>query len=199
MMNSVTGAAERALGSAARSNGDEAPRRVDSVRVSRPSTPLERKPESAVVEISSEGARRAEEQREARPPSSVPRAASASAEVQTSGVAVDQGSLTLSPQSAPETQSQAADALAPVVQQGDASTVAVQEDPLSTVKQFDDADTNQDYTVSVLEQRAYDFLHPTLKSLAEAEQEGNQPAQVSRAVDAELKAYAEIAKAGRSL
>ncbi|MFY7865920.1 hypothetical protein [Roseateles sp.] len=99
----------------------------------------------------------------------------------------------------PAIQSQATDVPASAAEQGAANSVAVQEDPLSTVKQFDDADTNQDYTVSVLEQRAYDFLHPTLKSLAEAEQEGNQPAQISRAVDAELKAYAEIAKAGRSV
>ncbi|WP_310387627.1 hypothetical protein [Roseateles sp.] len=62
----------------------------------------------------------------------------------------------------------------------------------SSVSEFDEADANQDGSVNVLEQRAYDFMHPTLARYPGAPDE--TPAQ--KTVTVELKAYEAVARNG---
>ncbi|MEJ6007952.1 hypothetical protein WG899_20570 [Paucibacter sp. AS339] len=186
MITSVTGTAEKNSGQIARTSSDEALKRTESVRPAKAPVKSEPKPESAVVEISSEGARRAQQQSQVQNQKVAPAETDAKAQGSVEAQRSDHG---------PE----ASAAKSSAAQQGAATTV--QQDQASTVKEFDDADTNQDHTVSVLERRAYDFMHPTLKMAGDVESESGQQAQPqpSRAVDAELKAYAEIAKAGRNV
>lgn len=217
MITSVAGAAEKTSGTAVRTNADEAVKRTDSMlRAPKPASSPAPGSESSVVEISSEGARRAAQQQElqtrardqsgpqvapisTQPPKTVAapvdQAVSAANEQMPAFASLAEESST-SEESAATSSSEAAGSASANSSQATASQARA-----STVKEFDDADTNQDYTVSVLERRAYDFLHPSLNGSSEQEQtaalDAQKEAQNTRAVDAELKAYTEIAKAGR--
>ncbi|MCV2352091.1 hypothetical protein [Paucibacter sp. Y2R2-4] len=206
MITSVAGAAEKTSGTAVRTNAEDTVKRTDSIRAAKPASSAAPESGSSVVEISSEGARRAAQQQ------AVQTRASEQADPSPIAAPVDQ---VFSPanEQAPSTTSAANEStrasLASAATDSSApsstsSSATSTKQAASTVKEFDDADTNQDYTVSVLERRAYDFLHPSLNGSSEQDQtaslaslEGQKEAQNSRAIDAELKAYTEIAKAGR--
>lgn len=208
MITSVAGAAEKTSGAAVRTNAEDTVKRTDSIRAAKPASSAAPESGSSVVEISSEGARRAAQQQ------AVQTRVSEQADPSPIAAPVDQ---VFSPanEQAPSTASAANEStrasLASAATDSSAasststsSSATSTKQAASTVKEFDDADTNQDYTVSVLERRAYDFLHPSLNGSSEQDQtaslaslEGQKEAQSSRAIDAELKAYTEIAKAGR--
>lgn len=76
-----------------------------------------------------------------------------------------------------------------------AASAAPKQAAASAINEFDEADANQDGTVNVLEQRAFDFLHPTLARYPRSNEE--TPAQ--KTVAAELKAYEAVARSGRNL
>ncbi len=145
--------------------------------------------ESAVVEISREGARRAQakeqEQKIASPAQQAALSASsksgaASASASSAAVPVSAGAQVSAELTAADS---ASSATSPTTQvdQGDAN-------------QFDEADANQDGTVNVLEKRAFDFMHPTLERYPGANEDPSQ-----RTIAAELKAYEAVARSGRTL
>lgn len=76
-----------------------------------------------------------------------------------------------------------------------AATAQADTSDASDTSEFDEADANQDGTVNVLEQRAYDFMHPTLERYPGEPDE--TPAQ--KTVATELKAYEAVARSGRNL
>lgn len=215
MITSVAGAAEKTSGTAVRTNADDSVKRADSIRAPKPALSPAPESESSVVEISSEGARRAAQQQavqtQPRDQAAPPVTSNSKSNVAPIAAPVDQ---TFNPanEQAPSGTSAAGESSSPSLEAvatssrgaGSSSATSTQK-AASTVKEFDDADTNQDYTVSVLERRAYDFLHPSLNGSSDQDQsvllassnEAPKEAQNSRAVDAELKAYTEIAKAGR--
>lgn len=201
MITSVAGAAEKTSGTAVRINADDAVKRTDSTRAPRPAvSPSPESAGSSVVEISSEGARRAAQQQQLQSQERVRTAPAdpivSKANEQTPALATATATATATQESSSNEASVAAE-----TSSTGSSNATSKQETTSTVKEFDDADTNQDYTVSVLERRAYDFLHPSLNGSSEPDQaaalEAQKEAQSTRAVDAELKAYTEIAKAGR--
>lgn len=145
--------------------------------------------ESAVVEISSEGARRAQA-REQGLAASAPQAPISSGQQGAGSAANSSPGLA---QTLPAVSPEAGEALR------QASSMAAPAGPaesaeLSESAQFDEADANQDGTVNVLEKRAFDFLHPSLERYPGDEEDLLQPT-----IAAELKAYETVARSGRNL
>ena len=197
MITSLSGSADKPAAAALRLSAEELAKRQEVTRVAKPAASVPSDATSSVVEISSEAARRA-----AQPPQSPVQLPQQARQAQASS---PQAEVTSSPalllneaQEPPVAAlSLPADALADTAQRTDESLAATAQESISTVKEFDDADTNQDHTVSVLERRAYDFLHPSSNRSSEPDPSATLEAQNSRVIDAELKAYTEIAKAGR--
>lgn len=163
--------------------------------------PLPAEPESAVVEISSEGARRAqsapvrpEPAPGPLPPSSggadptgrKPRAVEASTDRNDAPISL--------PPEAPRPAAQAATRSAPAVQSSDSAPT----DQGLSSSQFEDADANQDGTVDVMERKIYDFAYPTLDGKKAASAESSAEA-VRRQNLAELRAYEAVARSGRNV
>jgi hypothetical protein len=132
MINAVSGAAEK-VPAPTRLTGEETLKRRDEPQ---PSAVAAAETNSVVVEISREGARRAQA-----------KAAAPTVPAQPSQEAAQQ------PASATMQQVTAA---------AEQAGVRASQDGTAEASEFDEADANQDGTVNVLERRAFDFMHPTL-------------------------------------
>lgn len=175
MINALNGAVEK-IPAPTRAARDDALLRREAPKPAKIALEITES-ESAVVEISSEGSRRAQEkEREQR--------------------------LTASAQQATISSERQAAVFAPGLDTGLEQTRSpapseaglVNQDEVAEPLQFDEADANQDGTVNVLEKRAFDFLHPTLERYPGDEEDLLQPAIV-----AELRAYETVARGGRNL
>lgn len=127
---------------------------------------------SAVVAISSEGARRAAQadaQPAAKPSKPPPEPAFSETPVSTAVA----NAINAAPAPAPSTV--------------DSTNTT------GSVKRFKDADSNQDGRVSVLEARAYDFKHPSIPA---PQLDGD--VAVNRSASADVKAYEAVARSGKS-
>lgn len=175
MIAAVSGAVEK-IPAPTRASAEESLKRRDS---SSPAQIALSDVDSAVVEISNEGVRRAQAPTQAQVQGQRPPAA----ELQTSAKPANAALA------GPE-QVDASAQVTPTINQANAQAEPAE---VSVASEFDEADANQDGTVNVLEQRAYDFLHPTL-----ARYPGAADEQTPRTVAAELKAYEEVARTGRN-
>jgi hypothetical protein len=181
MINAVSGAAEK-IPAPNRLSGEESLKRRE---LAQPAMVAVAEQDSAVVEISSEGARRS--QARAQTPSepveqvqALPNAANVGV---TATNSAKEKELNPAATSASNLSVLAEQAIAPAQQANKSETT-----------EFDEADANQDGTVNVLERRAFDFMHPTLKRYP-----GSTDEQTPRTVAAELKAYEAVARSGRNL
>ncbi|PND36298.1 hypothetical protein C1O66_21580 [Paucibacter aquatile] len=182
--------------------------------------PLPAEPESAVVEISSEGARRAQ----AAPAQAAPIQATAVPVAQVrpeplpgplppSNSGADPTGrkprvVEASPDRSETPISLPPDTPAPAAQLATSATgnsaaavqssgVAPTDQGLSSA-QFEDADTNQDGTIDVMERKIYDFSYPTLDGKASSAAESSLEASRRQNL-AELRAYEAVARSGRNL
>ncbi|MDC8771328.1 hypothetical protein [Roseateles albus] len=173
MINAVAGAVEK-IPAPSRPSGEESLKRRETPQ---PMTAATVEQDSAVVEISSEGARWAQAKTqmpaERSEPALAPQAAA-------NNEAAEKATASASAQ--------------PAASATQKSASPAKQGATSETDQFDEADANQDGTVNVLERRAYDFMHPTL-----ARYPGSADEQTPRTVAAELKAYEAVARSGRNL
>ncbi|MCV2365256.1 hypothetical protein LNV23_17550 [Paucibacter sp. DJ1R-11] len=152
--------------------------------------------ESAVVAISSEGARRAQAAPVREGPQSPP---STPAVAQEASPDKDSAPISLpadSPSSVQVSTASATDESASKVTNGAAGSARQTQADLSTPN-FDEADANQDGAVDVMERKIYDFNYPTLDGKKSAQAESAAEA-TRRQTLVELKAYEDVARSGRS-
>lgn len=176
--------------------------------------PLPAEPESTVVEISSEGARRAQAapiQATAVPVAQV-RPEPLPGPLPPSNSGADPTGrkprvVEASPDRSETPISLPPDTPAPVAQLATSATgnsaaavqssgVAPTDQGLSSA-QFEDADANQDGTIDVMERKIYDFSYPTLDGKASSAAESSLEASRRQNL-AELRAYEAVARSGRS-
>ncbi len=185
MINALSGAAEK-IPAPTRLSGEEVLKRRElpqsSVQASARTTALAfGEVDSAVVEISSEGSRRAQTKAAAPSvPSQPPQ------DVESSAAALTSTQLGLELPVPLST--------GPTSPRTELVSAAAKQDDTNEASEFDEADANQDGTVNVLERRAFDFMHPSLERYP-----GSKDEQTPRAIAAELKAYEEVARSGRNL
>ncbi|MDC8786020.1 hypothetical protein [Roseateles koreensis] len=172
MIASISNVTDSVAASSVRPAVDESIRRRDTAPATAPSAEGNN---SAVVEISSEGARRAAQAIKAQSAGATATDSSdaASASAASSGQAIQVSAATASAASA--------------------TTATNNTSSTGGSKQYQDADTNHDGVVSVLEARAYDFKHPSIP----APDFGGAPAK-GRSANAEVKVYEALARAGQS-
>lgn len=164
--------------------------------------PLPAEPESAVVEISSEGARRAQSAPVRPEPAPGPLPPSTSGGDPTGRkqrpveASTDRNDAPISlPPDSPAPVAQSATRNAPAAVQ--VSSNAPTDQGLSS-SQFEDADANQDGTIDVMERKIYDFAYPTLDGKAASTAESSSEASRRQNL-AELRAYEAVARSGRNV
>lgn len=193
MITALTGAAEK-IPAPSRPSGEEALKRRETPK---PVNLLPAETDSAVVEISREGARRAQIREQEQP--ALAQQASDSINKPGSDAVLAAAAAASKPADAQSKQEAGAESVADAeATQPQAAlkqaTAGDAPSELSILNEFDEADANQDGTVNVLEKRAFDFMHPTL-----ARYPGDPEDSAQRTVAAELKAYEAVARSGRNL
>ncbi|MCV2353909.1 hypothetical protein LNV09_06980 [Paucibacter sp. B2R-40] len=183
MINAVSGAAEK-IPAPTRPSGEESLKRRDAPQ---PSAIAVADKDSVVVEISSEGARRAQSKVQPQD-GSAPQSQNAANAANAANAEKTAGTST------PVTQQATAAPTQQVAAGAEQASALAKQGSANLANEFDEADANQDGTVNVLERRAFDFMHPTL-----ARYPGSADEQSSRTVAAELKAYEAVARSGRNL
>jgi len=191
-LNESPGAATAAPSRA--SNGDEVQRRRSMPAKLETNV---NEVESAVVAISSEGARRAQAAPVRQAPQSplpAPGAPQqATPEPDTAPISLP-GDNPISAQ-ADASASAVSDVDSPLSSNG-AIRQQVEQD-LSTPN-YDEADTNQDGAVDVMERKIYDFNYPTLDGKKSVQPEASAVDLARRQTLVELKAYEDVARSGRT-